>query len=1021
MDASRPGGGLSLWLAVGAWTLLVGLSLGVNLHERRDDARLHAQLVADAYLDKDLAVRRWITEHGGVYVKPTERTPPNPYLGVPDRDVTTDRGQALTLINPAYATRQLMEDFSAQYGIQGHLTALRLKNPNNAPDDWERAALTRLERGEKVVSETVERQGAAVLREMRPVYMEKGCMKCHADMGIPLGGLRGGISAAVPLEPYLEVEKQSVRKALGTHGVIWLVGLLGIGFNTLRSRERAEERVRAARLAQREERRVVEVLSLSERLEALSEREIIQEGLELAVRLTESRIGYFHFVNDDQKTIELAAWSRDTLASYCTAAYDAHYPIDQAGVWADCARLHEPVVHNDYPHLTDRHGLPEGHAPLQRHMSVPVIEGGMVRVIAGVGNKEASYAQDDVRILQLLANDLWKLIQRKRADDGLRASERLLREAQQLAHMGSWSLDHATRSLTWSDEMYAIFELDPATFKLQYDAVLPLIHPDDRQTREAMFLRAVAEHRDFDTTLRLSMADGRTKQVHVRGVTQYAADGTLPVETKGTMQDISEKQEVELLRRSEANLAALFEHTDRLIWSIDTERRLVIGNLLYLDSMESLIGRRMATGESMPPPEFSAAMAADWHEYYRRSLQGEKFSVETEISGLDEGPRWIQFSFFPITDDGGNVLGVTVFGLDLTERRQMEETQIQTLSQMSRVMRELESHHRKTLQINRLNDLMQSSRSEKEALEVMQLCLAEIFAGQSGCLALVLGADRELERVACWGARENVPLVFQIDDCWALRRGEVHEARRVGDLACAHFNAVPEHGSLCLPLVVRGDTLGLIHLEYPEGAAEDDLTEFRDIAHSVGETIKLSLSNLRLRVALQEQATHDALTGLFNRRYLDETLPRELHRVQRGKGQLAVGMIDIDHFKRFNDSMGHEAGDLVLREIGRILRENLRKSDVGCRYGGEELLVIMPDSGIDDAQSRLKGICDLIRSMKVRYRGELLPVVTVSVGIAGTDHHFVEEAALLRAADDALYAAKEAGRDRIVIAAIPPP
>lgn len=1015
-EAGAGDGRRSAALVAVAWTLLLGTSFAINRYRHLDDAETQARLVASAYIDKDLAVRRWISGHGGVYVPPTERTPPNRWLEVPDRDVMTTDGKALTLVNPAYATRQMMEEFSEKHGIRGHLTALVLKNPNNAPDAWERQALERLARGETIVSETVERDGAQLLRQMRPVYMEKGCLRCHADMHIPLGGLRGGLSVAVPLQPYVALRQDALRSALGTHGLIWLVGLLGIGVTQRRNAERRLERARLARIGEREERRILEVLSMSERLEAMSERELVQVGLETAVRLTDSQVGYLHFVNDDQKTLELVAWSKETLEHYCKAAYDTHYPLDQAGVWADCARLREPVVHNDYPNLPARRGLPPGHAPLQRHMSVPVIESAKVRVITGVGNKAEAYDHNDVRLLQLLANDLWKLIQRKRADVELRASESLLKEAQRLAHMGSWSLNHQTGGMTWSDEMYAILELDPKTFVPTPEAVTAVVHPDDRALREALFAKAVAEHRDFDMTLRVLVGENRIKLLQLHGVTQYALDGK-PQTTVGTAQDISEKQEVEVLRRSEANLSALFEHTDRQIWSIDTERRLVIGNSLFRADMEAMVGRPVVAGEIMPPAGLGAAEADEWLGYYRRGLQGESFGVETQRTAPGSPTRWIEYAFYPITDSG-RVLGVTVFGRDLTERRRMEETQVQTLRQMSQVMRKLEVHHRKTLEINRLNDLLQSSRSEQEALDVIRLSLAGIFGEESGCLALVLGREdgRELERVAAWGDAMRVPAAFEVDDCWALRRGEVHEARHRGDLACAHFSAVPEHGYLCLPLVVRGDTLGLLHLAFPPGAADDAMAEVHDLAHAVGETIKLSLSNLRLRVALQEQATHDVLTGLFNRRYLDETLPRELHRVQRAGGELTLAMLDIDHFKHFNDEMGHEAGDLVLRGIGRILREHLRKSDVGCRYGGEELLVIMPDSSIEDAQSRLADICDLIRNMKIRYREDLLPSVTVSVGIAGTAEQTIHEAALLRAADDALYAAKAAGRDRIVVA-----
>jgi len=1016
-EARRGDGRRPTALVALAWTLLVGASFAINRYQHINDAEIQARLVASAYIDKDLAVRRWINDHGGVYVPPTERTPPNPYLNLPERDVRTTGGRALTLVNPAYATRQMMEEFSETHGIQGRLTALVLKNPDNAPDAWERRALEQLGRGETAISETVQRDGAPLLRQMRPVYMEKGCLRCHQDTGIPVGGVRGGISVAVPMQPYLVMQQDALRSAIGTHGLIWLVGLVGIGITQRRNTERRLERQRLARIAEREERRIIEVLSMSERLDMMTEGELIQLGLETAVRLTDSQIGYFHFVNDDQKTLELVTWSKETLAHYCKAAHDSHYPLDQAGVWADCARLREPVVHNDYPNLPARHGLPEGHAPLTRHMSVPVIESAKVRVITGVGNKTAPYDHNDVRLLQLLANDLWKLIQRKRADVELRASEKLLKEAQRLARMGSWSFNHTTGEMTWSDETYAILELDPRNFCVTAESVTALVHPDDRALREALFAKALAEHRDFDMALRVIVGQGRTKLLQLHGVTQYAPDGKAQM-TVGTAQDISEKQEVEILRRSEANLSALFEHTDRQIWSIDTERRLVIGNSLFFADMETMVGRPVATGETMPPAGLDGVDTEEWLGYYRRGLEGESFTVETQRTARG-ATRWVEYAFYPITDNN-RVLGVTVFGRDLTERRRMEETQVQTLTQMSQVMRKLEAHHRKTLQINRLNDLLQSSRSEHEALDVIRLTLAEIFGGESGCLALVLGRARELERVAEWGDAMRVPAAFEVDDCWALRRGEMHEARHRGDLACAHFTSVPEDGYLCLPLVVRGDTLGLLHLAFPPGVAEEALTDLRDLAHSVGETIKLSLSNLRLRVALQEQATHDVLTGLFNRRYLDETLPRELHRIQRAGGELTLAMLDIDHFKRFNDDMGHEAGDLVLRGIGRILRENLRKSDIGCRYGGEELLVIMPDSGVEDAQARLVDICDLIRNMKIRYRDDMLPSVTVSVGIAGTAEQTTHEAVLLRAADDALYAAKAAGRDRIVVAPRPP-
>lgn len=1007
----------SVLFALTLWTALVGLSVGINMGNHHAAAFEHARLVADAYIDKDLAVRRWMTGHGGVYVKPSERTPPNPWLTVPNRDVTTTTGIKLTLVNPAYATRQLLEEFASLHGIYGRLTALKLKNPNNAPDAWERSALERLERGEKEIIELQSIKGSSTLRLMRPVFMEKGCFLCHEDMGIPLGGLRGGITASVPLEPFVTGEETALTKTEATHGAIWLVGLFGIGFYGRRRQQHEREQLNTLHVAQREDRRIAEVLSMSERLGHLTEGEVIQEGLEVAVRLTSSKIGFFHYVNEDQNSIELAAWSKATLESYCQAAYDTHYPIEQAGVWADCARLRQPVMHNDYPNLAIKRGLPDGHAALQRLMSVPVIEGGQVRVITGVGNKAADYDEHDVRLLQLLANDVWKLIQRKRADLVLHDSERRLREAQQVARLGTWETDAATGKIHWSAETHRIFGQDPVKFQPDRAALLALVHPEDQARARAALDEALAKGDDYQVNYRVTLPGGKIRHISERAHAVRSDAGDVE-RVIGTVQDVTEQSEVEKLRRNEADLSALFEHTDRLIWSIDGQCRLVIGNSRFMDAMQQLIGRPLTTGEVMPPPEVSADITAQWHECHRRALAGEQFSIEMQLSGLAKGTRWIDFSFFPILDESGRgVSGITISGRDFTERREMEENQVHTLQQMASMMRELEAHHRETKNVNQMNDLLQSCRDEAEAYEVIALSMTELFPGQKGCLSRLTESGKDLERVSCWGESPASRLLFGLDDCWALRRGQPHEVRRPGELACAHFEQAPVSGYLCLPLVVRGEMLGLLNIEYLPDADKEKQDATRELARSVGETIKISLSNLRLRVALQEQATHDSLTGLFNRRYLDETLPRELHRMQRAGGRMAVAMIDIDHFKGFNDSMGHEAGDQVLREIGAILIGNLRKSDTGCRYGGEELAVIMPESSSANARARLEEVCELIRGMKIDHHGTLLPQVTVSVGIAEASEEHDDAISLLRAADDALYQAKEAGRDRIVITA----
>jgi diguanylate cyclase (GGDEF)-like protein len=196
-------------------------------------------------------------------------------------------------------------------------------------------------------------------------------------------------------------------------------------------------------------------------------------------------------------------------------------------------------------------------------------------------------------------------------------------------------------------------------------------------------------------------------------------------------------------------------------------------------------------------------------------------------------------------------------------------------------------------------------------------------------------------------------------------------------------------------------TLGLITIRAGSDIDKAAWLRLRQLCVTLGEALKLALTNIRLREALREQATRDPLTGLFNRRYLDETLPRELHACLRDDQPLALAILDIDHFKRYNDTWGHEAGDLVLIEVSRILREHLRASDIACRFGGEELLAVMPRAELHEARERISRIANLVRDAEVQIHDRPLPAVTFSAGIALSPLHGENAETLLRAADQA--------------------
>jgi diguanylate cyclase (GGDEF)-like protein len=215
-------------------------------------------------------------------------------------------------------------------------------------------------------------------------------------------------------------------------------------------------------------------------------------------------------------------------------------------------------------------------------------------------------------------------------------------------------------------------------------------------------------------------------------------------------------------------------------------------------------------------------------------------------------------------------------------------------------------------------------------------------------------------------------------------------------------------------MIAQGETLGILHIRELNPNSILDATGLR-LAITVGDQLSLALANLRLRDELRQQAIRDPITKLFNRRYMEETLIREVSRAQRNNQPLSVIMIDIDHFKEFNDSFGHEAGDLVLLSLARFLSTRVRGSDVACRYGGEEFTLILPSATLDLARKRAEQIREGIQSIQVKYGGQTLGPITLSLGVAVFPDHGVTGEAILQLADAALYRAKQTGRNRVVV------
>lgn len=236
----------SIFIASLVWTVVIGSLLLWDQHVARKHAEELAKKEARSNFNKDLAFRMWATRHGGVYVPIDERTPPNPGLAhIPERDITTPTGKKLTLMNPAYILRQVMDEYGELYGVKGKITSFKLINPNNAPDEWEAAALRSFERGEKEVFEFADMNGQPHLRLMKPMMVVEGCLKCHGYQGYKVGDVRGGVGVAIPMQPYLTDLRESFIPRLVTLGGIWLLGLALIVALIRQVRSRFDDQARA--------------------------------------------------------------------------------------------------------------------------------------------------------------------------------------------------------------------------------------------------------------------------------------------------------------------------------------------------------------------------------------------------------------------------------------------------------------------------------------------------------------------------------------------------------------------------------------------------------------------------------------------------------------------------------------------------------------------------------------------------------------------------------------------------------
>ncbi len=436
-------------------------------------------------------------------------------------------------------------------------------------------------------------------------------------------------------------------------------------------------------------------------------------------------------------------------------------------------------------------------------------------------------------------------------------------------------------------------------------------------------------------------------------------------------------------------------------------------------------------------------------ENWTRSREtGYALDMEYRLRSAAGGYRWHLVRATPLRDASGKIIkwfGACADIEDQKHNQQILEQQIkerteelaeanmrlqEEMAQRDHARQELDQQNEKMLQdltarsqratlLAKMGELLQSCISKDEVFAAALGFAPKIFPTSRGAVAL-LHAGRDLVEVAAqWHDCQIPATVFEPNCCWALRTGHPHLVI-AGDTTapCVHASGV-KNTYLCIPILAQGEALGILHFQATDEApvmADAELSFKTTFAGQVG----LSVANIRLREALRAQSIKDPLTGLYNRRYLTEMLDREIRRAARAEQSLGILMLDLDHFKKFNDTYGHDAGDTVLRETASFLGKSIRIEDIVCRFGGEEFVVILPTADLNASHARAERIRSKLRELTVLHQGQSLGMITVSVGVAALPQHGTSPKELLDAADAALYRAKRDGRDRVVVADPPP-
>lgn len=479
---------------------------------------------------------------------------------------------------------------------------------------------------------------------------------------------------------------------------------------------------------------------------------------------------------------------------------------------------------------------------------------------------------------------------------------------------------------------------------------------------------------------------------------------------------LKRKEAAEALRKERDFATGLVEMAQVIILVLDMQGCIVRFNPYFEQLSGYLLEevRGKLWTEIFPPQAEGEGFWQKCERQMERSLEWQQIDSVLSRSGNEIKIEWRSRI---LKNSEVENIGILSTGRDITQTLKNEAQLRQANERLRTTIEELENRTHQANLLNEMGELFQSCQSEVEIYAVFSQFSGRLFPDMSGALYVYASELKIYKSVVVWGSGFEGDSTLKADACWALRLGNpyyVNDSQIT--LRCQHLGASEKAQSgpyICVPMIAQAEMMGLLHVC---GSSWSGFRQYEQLVINVAEHITMALANLRLRERLKMQSIRDPLTGLFNRRYMDETIRRELLRASRHSTPVSILMIDIDRFKHYNDTYGHDAGDVLLQILGDHLKMHIRGSDVPCRYGGEEFVIILPDVELEEAVYRAEELREEIKLLKVRHRGRMLDGVTVSIGAACFPKQGKMAEELLRSADIALYRAKAEGRDRVVVA-----